>query len=99
MLAARAAGSTVFLCGSVENEAEVRDLFDVIICLVVDLGTLTDRLRNRTTNAFGAHPEELAAAVRDNALSDAIYRPLGATFVDATMPLGQVTGAVLSAAP
>lgn len=26
----------IFLCGSAENEADVRDLFDRVVCLVVD---------------------------------------------------------------
>ncbi|MFI5952361.1 AAA family ATPase [Cryptosporangium sp. NPDC051539] len=97
-LAARAAGRTVFLCGSVENENEVRDLFDVVICLVIDVDTLISRLADRTKNAFGAHPEELAAAVRANATDEAAYRDSGATIIDATRPLDAVAEAVLEAA-
>ncbi|EXG81882.1 hypothetical protein [Cryptosporangium arvum] len=96
-LATRAADRTVFLCGSVENEDEVRDLFDVLICLVVDTPTLRSRLANRTTNSFGAHPEELAAALRDNDTAESTYRPLGATIVDSTRPLAVVTDEVLAA--
>ncbi len=51
------------LCGSVENETDVRDLFDLVICLVVDGRTLRDRLQTRTTHPFGRHPEELATLV------------------------------------
>jgi hypothetical protein len=39
-LAARTSGTTVFLCGSVENEDDVGDLFDLVACLVVDEETL-----------------------------------------------------------
>jgi len=28
-----------------------------VVCLVVDEGTLRDRLATRTTNQFGKHPE------------------------------------------
>jgi hypothetical protein len=97
-LAARAAAKTVFLCGSVENEDEVRDLFDVMICLVVDHETVRRRLASRTTNAFGAHPEELAAALQGNDTVESTYRLLGATIIDGTQPLDVVAEAVLAAA-
>ncbi|MFG1921904.1 AAA family ATPase [Cryptosporangium sp. NPDC048952] len=85
---------TVFLCGLVENEAEVRDLFDVVVCLVVDSGTLRRRLSDRTTNAFGRHPEELAATVEWNERARSTYR----TIVDAGLPPEAVADAVLAAA-
>lgn len=89
---------TVFLCGSVENEDDVRDLFDVIVCLVIDDATLRRRLAERTTNTFGAHPEELAAALDGNERTERLYRALGATIVDGGLPLEAVADAVLAAA-
>ena len=89
---------TAFLCGSTENEADVRDLFDLMICLVIDNQTLRDRLRDRTTNAFGKHPEELAAALEDNDLVESSYRRLGATIIDGSWPLPQIADAILAAA-
>jgi len=97
-LAAQAVGTTIFLCGSAENEDEVRDLFDVVICLLIDHETLRSRLATRTTNTFGAHPEELAAALRDNDTSESTYRQLGATIIDATLPVDVVAEAVLISA-
>ncbi|WP_406430213.1 AAA family ATPase [Streptomyces sp. NBC_00631] len=64
-----------FLCGSAENEADVRDLFDVIVCLVINEDTLRHRLATRTTNPFGQQPEELAAALKWNPLKRMQYRP------------------------
>jgi hypothetical protein len=55
-LGKRSGAQRVFLFGSAENEAAVRDLFDVIVCLIVDDATLRDRLLNRTNNAFGKTP-------------------------------------------
>jgi hypothetical protein len=40
----RSGAQRVFLFGSAENEAAVRDLFDVIVCLIVDDETLRDRV-------------------------------------------------------
>jgi hypothetical protein len=91
-------GRTVFLCGSAENEAVVRDLFDQMICLVADNETIRDRLGTRTTNAFGKHPEELAAALGWNDDAEARYRRLGATIIDGRWPLSEVAEAILAAA-
>ncbi|MGW6007993.1 AAA family ATPase [Streptomyces sp. NPDC055210] len=86
-----------FLCGSAENEADVRDLFDLTVCLVVDEDTLRHRLATRTTNTFGRHPEELAAALKWNPLMQSIYESNGATVIDASRPLAEVVGRVLDA--
>ena len=83
-LAAGSRDTVTFLCGSVENEADIGDLLDVVICLVVDDETVRQRLTTRTTNAFGRNPEELAAALQHNAQQEARYRRRGATIVDAT---------------
>jgi dephospho-CoA kinase len=96
-LAARTQGGTTFLCGSVENEVEVWDLFDVVVCLVVDSETLRHRLLTRTTNSFGKRPEELAAALHHNVDAESTYRGFGATIVDGTLPLAEVADAILAA--
>lgn len=89
---------TAFLCGSVENEVDVRDLFDLVVCVVVDNETLRDRLLTRTTNAFGKHPEELAAALGCNDGEESTYRRLGATIIDGRRPPAEVADAILAAA-
>lgn len=97
-LSAKVPDKTAFLCGSVENEADVRDLFDLMVCLVADNETLRDRLDTRTTNAFGKHPEELAAALGWNDGVESTYRHLGATIIDGRLPPPQVADAILAAA-
>lgn len=89
---------TAFLCGGAENEAAVWDLFDLMVCLIADNETLQDRLGTRTTNAFGQHPEELAAALGWNEHVESRYRGLGATIVDGTQPPPDVADAILAAA-
>ena len=97
-LAARVHDKTAFLCGSAENEADVRDLFDLVVCLVADNQTLRDRLQARTTNAFGKHPEELAAVLGANDSVESTYRRLGATIIDGRQPTAEVASAILAAA-
>lgn len=95
-LALMARDQVVFLCGSVENEAEVWDLFDVVVCLVLDESTLRARLATRTTNNFGKAPPELEAVLGWNRTAEATYRALGAIVVDATQPLIGVVDQVLA---
>lgn len=87
-----------FLCGSAENEADVLDLFDLTVGLVIDEDTLRYRLATRTTNAFGQHPEELAAALKWNPRMPAIFKRRGATIIDASKPLAEVVDRVIEAA-
>jgi hypothetical protein len=47
-LVERMPGKTAFLCGSAENEADVSDLFDLVVCLVLDTETLR-RLPTRSS--------------------------------------------------
>jgi dephospho-CoA kinase len=97
-LARRARNGTAFLFGSVENEIEVWDLFDLVICLVVDDETLRERLRTRTTNHFGKDPAELSATLERNAGVESTYRGFGATILDGRQPLTEVVEAILAAA-
>ena len=95
-LAAGSRDTVAFLIGSAENEEDVLDLFDLVICLVIDDRTLIERLATRTTNTFGRHPEELAAALQHNPLEEATYRRRGATIIDATLPLSEVTDLIVA---
>ena len=97
-LVARTHDKTAFLFGTVENEVEVWDLFDLVVCVVVDNETLRERLLTRTTNAFGKHPEELAAALTRNDDLESTYRRFGATIIDGTRPLVDVVDAIRTAA-
>ena len=97
-LVERAREETAFLCGYVENEEEVRDLFELVVCLVADAETIRDRLQTRATNAFGRHPEELAAALDLAERIEAMYRSRRATIIDARRPAEDVADAVLAAA-
>jgi hypothetical protein len=97
-LSTRMHDKTAFLCGSAENEAVVWDLFDHMICLVVDNETLRDRLGTRTTNAFGKRAEELEAALGWNDDVESTYRRLGATIIDGRRTLPEVADAILAVA-
>ena len=97
-LAARARQTVAFLFGSVENEVDVWDLFDLVVCLVSDSETLRERIQSRTTNAFGKHPDQMAAVLRWNETVESIYSRSGATIIDGRQPVYEVADAILAAA-
>jgi hypothetical protein len=98
-LAASAVSGVTFLCGGAENESDLWRHFDSVVCLIIDDETLRHRLSTRTTNEFGKHSEELAAALAWNQSETRRYRERGASLVDATRPLAQVVHEVLVVAP
>jgi broad-specificity NMP kinase len=96
-LAGAARTQTAFLCGLVQNDEELWDLFDVRICLVLDDTTIRERLSQRSGNPFGKAPAELEAALRFNGPFVAKYTALGATLIDSSRPLEEVVQDVLGA--
>jgi hypothetical protein len=91
-------GRPVFLFGAVENEPEVLALADVVVCLVVDAGTLRRRLAMRETNDFGKAPGDVDAVMSWLGVFDQRHQAIGAVMVDATQPIPLVADAVLAAA-
>jgi hypothetical protein len=85
-LARRVEPGVAFLFGSVENERDAWDLFDAVVCIVVDDETVRHRLATRSTNDFGKHPDELAKILGWNQTVEETYRHFGATIVDGTQP-------------
>lgn len=96
-LAAELGEAVGFVAGTVENEADAWDLFDQVVCLVIDDETLRYRLATRTTNAFGKDPLELEMAMAANRGASACYRRYGATIIDATQPVEAVVRDLLAA--
>ncbi|UJV38621.1 hypothetical protein CVT30_00840 [Streptomyces sp. AMCC400023] len=66
---------------------------------MINEDTLRHRLATRTTNPFGQHPEELAAALKWNPRMRAIHESRGATIIDASKPLPEVVDRVIDAVP
>jgi hypothetical protein len=96
--ALRARPGTWWLCGGVGNDAELWDLFDEVVCLVVDEATLRHRLAARTGNSFGKAPDELAAVIGWHGSHADFYERRGARLVDASRPVAQVVVDVVGTA-
>ena len=95
-LAGAAKTQTAFLCGLVQNDEELWDLFDLKICLILDDTTIRERHAQRSENPFGKAPAELKETVlRFDGILVAKYTALGATFIDSSRPLEEVVQDVL----
>jgi dephospho-CoA kinase len=85
----------IFLCGTTQSDAEVLDLFDVVVYLYLDEATLRRRLAKRTGRGFGGATHELAQILSWHKSSEAAYRERCALMIDATKPIDQVVDRIL----
>ncbi|PRY11526.1 AAA family ATPase [Kineococcus rhizosphaerae] len=86
-----------FFCGGSRNHARFLDVFDAVVVLTVDAGTLQRRLASRAgTDEWGATQEQRDLSRRLHATQEDV--PRAGTRVDATRPLGEVVDDVLRAA-
>lgn len=88
----------VYICGSVANEREIWDHFELVIGLIVDDATLRHRLSRRTDNTFGKDPDELALVIGWNQSYAADAPGWGVVTVDATQPLTVVVDEITALA-
>jgi hypothetical protein len=88
---------TVFVAAIVSNQARFYHLFEAILVLIVDPGTLRHRLLSRTENDYGKHPDELAGILGYHAeLERELLSAPGAAAIDATKPLDVVVDEIIA---
>jgi adenylate kinase family enzyme len=86
----------VFLCGSPTNADDMLDLYDQVVCLVVDEETLQRRIASRTDHDFGKAPDELESILGWHDSFQERYREHGAVMIDATQPIEKVVDEILT---
>ncbi len=94
--AERAKDKSVFLCGSPSNADDMLDLYDQVVCLVLDKDTLQRRIASRTDHDFGKAPDELKSILGWHDIFQDRYKDNGAVIIDATQPLEQVVDEILT---
>jgi dephospho-CoA kinase len=97
-LALRAKNKLIFVCGTSANEEKAWHIFDKVICLVVNEGTIRERLKMRTTNDFGKDKTELKMILDWYKIYPGDYLKMGAITVDANQSLGKVLNTILKIA-
>jgi adenylate kinase family enzyme len=98
-LADHAHDKSIFLCGVVGDEKEIRNLFKDVFALVIDDQTLKRRLLTRTNNDWGKQPHELKLVLKWQHDSLKSYRKFGYTRIDAAKPIPTVVNNILKQTP
>lgn len=94
-LAEKAKDHPIFICGSIANEDEVRDLFAKIFALYIDDDELKHRLATRTSNDWGKQPHELAQSLAHHHRIYDNHRQHGDEIIDASQRPGNVMAQIL----
>ncbi|SRR6266702_1817770 len=93
--AKQAKDKAIFLCGTTQSDEVVLDLFDKVIYLYLDEETLKQRMARRVEGEFGFAPHEKEVILSWRVSSKDKYRKLGATMIDASLPIQEVVDAIL----
>lgn len=94
LLSAKDAG-TLFLGGCAENMGKFLPQFDHVVLLRATAGILVERLRTRTNNPYGKHPDELARVLGLIDTVEPLLRRAADQVIDTSAPLEDVVAAVL----
>lgn len=84
-LLAAGGGETVLVAGCSEEQAQFA--WDLTILLTAPADVVADRLRTRTTNQYGRHPDELARVLADREQVEPLLRRSADLAVDTRRPV------------
>jgi dephospho-CoA kinase len=97
-LAERAKDKSIFLCGAMGNEDELRGMFRKVFALYVDDATLQQRLAARQGNHWGKQPHEMQQTLEWQQYVYDKHRRLGSVLIDASQPVDTIVDAIISSA-
>lgn len=85
----------LFLGGCAENMGRFLPQFDHVVLLSAPADVIADRLRARTTNAYGKHPDERARVLRLGEPVEPLLRRVASHEIDTRASIEDVTATVL----
>jgi dephospho-CoA kinase len=88
----------LFLAGCAENMGKFLPQFDQVVLLSAPADVLRERLRTRTTNAYGKHPDEAARVLSQLDTVEPRLRRVAGLEIDTSAPLEEVVAGVLRVA-
>jgi dephospho-CoA kinase len=94
-LLSRTDGEFLFVSGCSENQGRFYPRFDAVILLSAPTPLIVERLRTRTNNPYGKHPQELADVLRYLETVEPLLRRSATHEIDTSQSLDDVVGAVL----
>lgn len=95
MAALLAAHPTLAVCGTADNQGRFYDRFAHVVYLYAPLDVLLGRVAGRTTNAYGASPEDRAEIVRYVDEVEPLIRRGATVEVDARRPVAELAAEVV----
>jgi shikimate kinase len=94
MTALLAEHEDICVSGTVENQGEFYDRFEHVVLLSAPIEVLLERLRTRTTNAYGRSAEHQEDVRRYVAEVEPLLRRGATLELDGRRPIGELTDAV-----
>ncbi len=85
----------LFVSGCAANMRQFLPLFDAVVLLSAPADTIAERLRTRTTNAYGKRPDEVARVLGQVETVEPLLRRAAGHEIDTSAPLEAVVAAVL----
>jgi hypothetical protein len=90
-----ASDGVLFFSGCAANQWKFYRHFNQIVLLSAPPDVLTERLRTRTSNAYGKRPEELAEVLENQRTIEPLIRRAATSEIDTSAPFDEVLAAVL----
>lgn len=87
--------TVLFLSGCAENMGKFLPQFDQIVLLSAPAEVLVERLRTRTTNSYGKHPDEVARVLELVEQVEPLLRRAAGYEIDTRAPLEEVVATLL----
>ena len=94
-LLSREEGETLFVSGCAINQGQFYPQVDEIVLLSAPAEVIIERLKTRTNNPYGKHPDELAWTLHHLETVEPLLRRSAGHEIDASAPLQEVVAAVL----
>jgi shikimate kinase len=88
----------LFIQGTVANQGRFYARFGAVVLLSAPVGIILERLKTRTTNAFGKTADERARVLRDITEIEPLLRRGATHELDATRPVSEVADSLLAIA-
>jgi hypothetical protein len=85
----------LFVSGCAANMGKFLPQFDYIVLLSTPPDIMVERLRTRTNNAYGKHPDEVARVLSLKESAEPVLRSVAGHEIDTSAPLDDVVTEVL----
>lgn len=84
-----------FVVGCAEEQASLHDRFRAVVLLSAPVDVMTERIRARSSHAFGQDPEEMARVLEDLRSVEPLLRASCTHEIVTTVPVSEVVDRIL----